>query len=679
MFRSALFGILQFFFVILHSDNMKTSSYGTWTSPITPEKIAEGSVVIQHMLLDGENTYWSEMRSANKGRSTIVRCDVSGRLEEVTPHDFDVRALVHEYGGGSFAVASGIVYATNSKNNALYVFENGKPPRQLTEGQEKIESSGGPHKWKGTRFADMQISPYGLFAVAEHQEPEQPVENFIALIDTKTGKYKKITSGADFYASPSISPDHKKLAWICWNNPHMPWEESELWIADINADGTISHKKQIAGNLPESILQPQWDSDGTLYFISDRSNGWWNLHSYSDGTIKHICPMEAEIGEPLWILGKSIYAILNEKIFFAYNSLGKWKLGTLDKKTKEWKTIDRPSVYITQIRAGARSVSFIEGYPDKDEAIIRLGDNLSITLKTAAQDEKVTQDFVNLPSSTAFFTIIHSTPPIFDSGYISKPEHIEFRSENRTAYGYFYPPCNKDFQGPAGEKPPLIVMIHGGPTAQARNTLNLKHQYWTSRGFSIIDVNYGGSTGYGRPYRLLLNRHWGIVDVQDCINGALYLADKGMVDKNNLFIRGGSAGGYTTLAALASTKIFKGGASYYGVADITALVHDTHKFEAHYIDGLIGKYPEEKAVWETRSPINSVNKISTPLIIFQGENDPIVPKNQSIMIYEALNAKGVPVEIYIYPEEGHGFKQAANVCHSLTKEAEFYLKTRLTQ
>jgi len=628
---------------------MKITSYGTWISPISSQQIAEGETSILNMLVDGDDTYWCEMRPKNHGRYTIVRRDASGNIQDVTPPDFNVRTFVHEYGGGAFTVANRIVYASNGANGAIYIFKPNSSPIQLTQGQTKIETSNGLPKWKGIRFADMRATSHGLIAIAEKHEPARDVENFLALIDTKTGECKKLADGYDFYSSPAISSDGKNIAWICWNHPEMPWTNTELWMAEIDEKGILKNPRQIAGKIPESIFQPQW-KDGILYFVSDRDKGWWNIHSFSNDRIENLCPIEAEVAEPLWVFDRSTYAFLGSKIVFAYNSLGRWHLGLLDPHTKEWHTIPRPSTNIQHIRSGNNCVEFLEGYPDKPQAIIRMEDKPGYPLK----------ELISFKGG-------------IEEGYLSIPQHIAFPSNGRTAYGLYYAPKNKDFQGPHGEKPPLVVMIHGGPTAQTRNYLQMKMQYWTSRGFAVLDVNYGGSTGYGRSYRQLLDYHWGIIDVEDCVNGALFLANQGKVDPNKLVIRGGSAGGYTTLAALAFKNVFKSGASYYGVADITALAHDTHKFEQKYMDKLVGKYPEDKKIWEERSPIHSVDQIKSPLILFQGENDAVVPKNQSIMIYEALKRRQIPVELHIYEGEEHGFRQAKNIVHSLNRETEFYL------
>ncbi len=626
------------------------ASYGTWRSPISAEMIAQGSTTILNLLLDGTSTYWCESRPANKGRYTIVCRDVDGKLQDMTPPDFNVRTFVHEYGGGAFTVDRGIIYASNALDSALYIIKHDQAPRRLTKGQT-FDKSAGKLQWQGVRFADMRVTKHGLIAIGEEHTPGQPVQNFLALIDLTTGTHQQLAAGHDFYASPAISADGKKIAWLCWNHPNMPWTHTELWTAEMDSHGKLHHAQRIAGDTPESILQPQWSEDGTLYFITDRDQGWWNLHGYYKGKIKNICPMDAEMGEPLWIFDKSSYALCGDKIFFCCNHQGRWRLAVLDRRTRTWQPLPQAGVAIQHLRGGKGFVQFLEGYDGKDEAIIQI------------------EDAPGYPART-----LYAKPALVDEGYLSLPQHIAFASCGRTAYAYYYPPKNKDFTAPIGELPPLVVMIHGGPTAQARCSLQLKQQYWTSRGFAVLDVNYGGSTGYGRDYRNLLNHNWGVVDVQDCIHGALFLVKQGLVDANKLVIRGGSAGGYTTLAALTCTDIFKAGADYFGVADVTALAKETHKFESSYMHELIGKYPEEEALWQARSPIHAVAKIKSPLIIFQGEDDPIVPKNQSIMIFEALKQAGIRTEMHIYPGEEHGFKHPAHIIHSLNREAEFYLE-----
>lgn len=660
MIRKTLFNTFVSLFMLGHSlplvSNPETASFGLWRSPISPELIAKGSTYIINMQVDGDTTYWCEMRPDNEGRYTLVRRTANGVLTDMTPPDFNVRTFVHEYGGGAFAAAGGLVYASCAADGAIYEIKPNTAPRRLTHPEPSCESGKSE-----IRFADFQITRHGIVAVAERHEPSKGVENFLALIDRTTGKYRTIACGYDFYSSPAVSADGKKIAWISWNHPNMPWTDTELWIAECDDEGSLRAPQRLCGSLPEAIFEPLWSPDGTLYFVTDRDGGWWNVHRYEvrkkTGCIENLCPIEGEVAEPLWNFGLSTYAFLGNKIVFTYNQAGRWYLAILDPATKKWKTLHREGTCFHQLRSGKHSdgtpfVQFLEHYPDKEQALVQI-------------DGKP-----GYPTQ-----VLWKKAELIAQGYISTSQHICFTSEGRCAYGFYYPPHNKDFIAPKGEKPPLLVMIHGGPTSQAHNLLHIAHQFWTSRGFAVLDVNYGGSSGYGREYRGLLDHNWGVIDVEDCVNGALFLVDQGYVDGNKLAIRGGSAGGYTTLAALAFKDTFKAGASYYGIADITALTNDTHKFESHYAEALVGKYPEEKALWESRSPIHSVANIKAPLILFQGEEDRVVPKNQAEMIYEALKCRGVPVELHLYPGEEHGFRQAKNISASIAREVDFYLET----
>lgn len=607
----------------------KQAPYGTWPSPITAENIAKGACMTLDMIIDGEETYINEMRPTNQGRNTIVYRNVSGFFEDITPPDFNVRTSVHEYGGAAFTVAQGIVYASSGDDNAIYVFEKNKKPYRLTDGK--------------TRFAEMHLTPYGIVAVGE--QPDIKVENFLALINIKDGTWKKLASGNDFYSSPAISKDGKKIAWITWNHPDMPWTNTQLWTGEFDEKGGLTSVRQIGLGYEESFFQPQWSPNGTLYFVTDRNSGWWNIHRYINGQIENVCPIEAEVAEPLWNLGLSTYAFIGENIVFTYNSLGRWRLAFLNTTTKQWEKIKRPSTLINQVRAGNGFVQFLEQYPNSGEGLVRI--NSDQTIQT-----------------------LSSFDLVFDQGYVSLPEHISFLSEGRMSYGFYYPPKNLHYTGPKNEKPPLIVMIHGGPTWQATGTFQLEKQFWTTRGFAVLDVNYGGSTGYGKAYRNLLDQQWGVVDIEDCVNGACFLASRGLIDKDKMAIRGKSSGGYTTLAALAFKNVFKAGGNYFGVADLTAFARDTHKFEQYYLEQLIGK----REVWEARSPIHAVQNIRVPLIIFQGQEDPIVSKNQSIMIYDALKKQNLMTELYLYPHEQHGFRQEEVIADSLNRELNFYLK-----
>jgi len=611
---------------------------GTWESPFSGDTLLKGPSNAQEMQVDSGTTYWGEVNS--QGNISIISRDLSGKFSVMTPPEFNVGTTVHEYGGGAFTVVDGTIYASNREDQALYVIQPGQAPRKLTSGD--------------TRFADLHITPYGLVAIGEHHGPNA-IENFLALIDVQSGSYTKLASGYDFYSSPAVSHDGKKIAWISWNYPNMPWTNTELWIADFD-QGKVHNERQIGGFQPESFFQPQWSPDNVLYFVTDRDKGWWNVHRYVHGQIENVAPMEAEVAEPQWRFDLSTYAFLGDRIIFTYNKEGRWYLGILDPNTKIWHTIKSEGTYMHQLRADSNSVEFLEQYPDKGEALVQIQNKPDYPLN-----------------------VLHAQPLPFDAGDISAPQHIAFPSQGHIAFGYYYPPKNKNYQLAPYEKPPLIVMLHGGPTAQASSTFDMEHQFWTSRGYAVLDVNYGGSTGYGRHYRSLLDHEWGVVDVEDCVNGALFLVQKGLVDPHKLAIRGGSAGGYTTLAALAFKKVFTAGASYYGVADITALARDTHKFEKRYMEQLVGKYPEDKELWQSRSPLHSVDKMEAPLIIFQGDQDPIVPPNQSEMIYEALKSRGVHTELHLYAGEGHGFRQPDHLVDSITREAQFYLEAFHTQ
>lgn len=628
--------ILQYLIFISFAFSLESApqiaNYGQWESPITVDHLLKESGYVINMLIEGSSTYTCELRPSNQGKYTVVKRDPSGLLEDMTPPDFNVRTFVHEYGGGAFTVHEGVIYASSGDDGEVYIIKPGQTPIQLTQ--------------SGTRFADMHYTPYGLLAVAEHHGKDNRVENFLALIDLETGAYKKVASGYDFYASPAISADGKKVAWISWNFPNMPWSNSELWVAEFDSSGNFQNQKQIAGDIPEAIFQPQWSLDGKLYFVTDRDKGWWNIHRYYEGKIENVCPMEAEVAEPQWIFQLSTYAFLEDQIVFTYNQEGKWNLGVLNPEIKEWKKLDRDSTEIHYVQAGDHFVQFYEKYAMKGESLIQL--DSSFSFKTL-QDSKAD----------------------FDEDYISQGRHITFPSNGRFAHGFYYPPKNKDFIAPLCQNPPLIVMSHGGPTAQSMGSFSKSYQFWTSRGFAILDVNYGGSSGYGRAFRESLNGNCGVIDVEDCVNGALYLAELGFVDGDKLAIRGASAGGYITLAALTYFDVFKAGASYFGISDLIALDNSSHKFEAKYTDNLYGL---DKEVWKARSPLYSIEKIQAPLILFQGENDKIVPKEQSILIYDALKKRGVPVELHLYEGEEHGFRKAEHIKDAFKKEHEFYLK-----
>lgn len=616
--------------------------YGSWKSPITANLIARGAVRLMQVVLDGEDIYWLESRPAEAGRYVIVKRTPDGKISEITPAPFSARTTVHEYGGGDFAVSNGTVYFSNFTDQRLYVQRPGTAPTPITPEKE-------------LRYADAVIDSLRnrLICVREDHTGagREPVNSIVSVpLDGEGGRV--LVSGNDFYASPRLSPDGKKLAWLTWNHPNMPWDGTELWVAEIAQDGSVQNAQKVAGGPAESLFQPEWSPEGRLYFVSDRT-GWWNLYRWCDGKIEALTEMEAEFGQPPWVFGMSTYAFLSgRQIICAYAQRGVWHLALLDTTTKKPEKIETPYTEISYVRATAHSVVFRGGSPTEMLSIVRLD------LKTQRVE-----------------VLRRSSELSFDEGYLSGAQPIEFPTEGgKTAYAFFYAPKNKDFQAPPDENPPLLVFSHGGPTSATTSTLKLEIQYWTSRGFAVVDVNYGGSTGYGRAYRERLKGNWGVVDVNDCVNAAKYLAQQGLVDGERVAIRGGSAGGYTTLCALTFRRFFKAGASYFGVSDLEALDKETHKFESRYNRSLIGPYPQRRDLYYERSPIHFADRISCPVIFFQGLEDKVVPPSQSELMVEALRKKGIPVAYIAFEGEQHGFRKAENIKRSLEAELYFYSK-----
>ncbi|MFW6264134.1 MAG: S9 family peptidase [Cyanobacteriota bacterium] len=621
--------------------DVKTASFGSWKSPITSNVIVSESIGLGAIALDNEDIYWLEGRPSEGGRYVLVKQSPDGNVTDVTPPPFNVRTRVHEYGGGAFLIAEGRVYFSNYGDQRLYQTTATSEPQPLTEPSER-------------RYTDaiLDKSRNRLICVCEdHTNADSEPINSLVQVDLGSGEVQTLVSGSDFYSSPRLSPDGTKLAWLQWEHPHLPWDSTQLYVAEIHSDGTIGEAKHIVGGTNESVLQPEWSPNGELYFVWEKT-GWWNLYRQNlNGEIESLCEMEAEFGYPHWVFGLSHYAFVSaEKLICSYTQNGSWHLASLDTQTKELTPIDTPYTSISSLTASNGKVAFIAGSPTEPTA--------AVTLRLETGEISVLK---------------RSTSLEIDSGYLSTPEQIEFPTENgQTAYAWFYPPQNKDYTAPAGEKPPLIVKSHGGPTAAASSTFSLKIQYWTSRGFAFADVNYGGSIGYGREYRQRLDKQWGIVDVNDCANVAQYLAKQGKVDGNKLAITGGSAGGYTTLAALTFTDTFKAGASHYGVSDLETLATDTHKFESRYLDRLIGKYPEEKEIYEKRSPIHYTEQLSCPVIFFQGLEDKVVPPSQAETMVKSLKEKGLPVAYVPFEGEQHGFRKAENIKRALDGEYYFY-------
>jgi len=631
------------------TNNKQQIAYGSWKSPITSDLIVAGAIRMGSVVLDGDDTYWIEGRPAEAGRNVIVQRTSDGKLTDMIPAPFNARTRVHEYGGGAVAVKQGTVYFSNSADQRLYQQNPGSEPQPLTLEAKACYADGIIDSLRGH-----------LICVREDysDDSREPVNSLVSIVlslesrELDVGKVQVIACGSDFYSSPCLSPDNSQLAWLSWNHPNMPWDGTQLWVADIQEDGTLGKAQLVAGGVDESIFQPQWSPTGVLYFVSDRT-GWWNLYRWqpNGGGVEPLWEMAAEFGLPQWVFGMSTYGFESEnRLICTYSQDGISYLASINLQSKQLEIIETPYTSIASLQVTRGRAVFIAGSATEPNAVVQLN------------------------VGTGEITVLRKSAELeISPGYISTPQEIAFPTEEGlTAYGFFYPPQNQDYQAPTGEKPPLIVKSHGGPTGATSGTFSLKIQYWTSRGFAFLDVNYGGSTGYGREYRERLQGKWGIVDVDDCVNGAKYLVEQGLVDGERLAIAGSSAGGYTTLAALTFRDVFKAGSSHYGISDLEALVKDTHKFESRYFDGLIGVYPERKDLYEARSPIHFADQLSCPVIFFQGLEDKIVPPNQAEMMVEALKAKGLTVAYVAYEGEGHGFRRAENIKRTLDEEFYFY-------
>lgn len=619
--------------------------YGSWTSPITAESLTGAVVSIREPGCDGETVYWLEGRPAEKGRTTLIRLS-DGEQTELTPNPFDVRSRVHEYGGGSWTASNGIVLVSNGTDNRIY--------RIGEDGPQPITPEG---PW---RYADLLIDVLHnrIIAVREDHMLEgiEPINTLVQLdLDGPNDDGGQvIISGTDFVASPALSPDGTQLSWLQWNHPNMPWDGCELWYSDVDEDGTLRNIHHVTGGQNESIVRPRWNNTGLPVFASDRT-GWWQLYADrgEDGILPIMEPTPAEFAEPQWVFGMSTWDFTAiGQVVCTWNRDGVWKLGRLDVAMTPIHEFDLPFTDISNVRMQQETnkVLFLGSSPTDMGGLVLL--------------DITTGEWEYLRKASA---------EDIDPAYISVPQSISWQSEGgATAHGFYYPPTNPGFVAPEKDLPPLIVESHGGPTSQSSSALSLKREFWTSRGFAILDVNYGGSTGYGREYRNRLQGNWGIVDVADCVTGAEYLADQGLVDPARLAIRGGSAGGFTTLAALTSTQVFAVGVSYYGVGDLEALATDTHKFESRYLDGLVGAYPAERETYIERSPIHHVDRLDSSMLLLQGLDDKVVPPNQATTMAEAVRQKGLPVAHIEYDGEGHGFRRAETVQHATLSELAFF-------
>ena len=621
----------------------QTAPYGTWHSPITPEMVTEAGIRLGETKTDGPDVYWLEGRPSEGGRNVIVRSAEPSPVD-VTPEGYNVRNRVHEYGGAAYGVKDGVVYFSNFADQRIYRHKIGEQPDPVTPD---------PAIPAGDRFADGRFTPDGRFLVCvreRHVEGSEAVNEVVA-VQVDSGEQTVLASGHDFYSFPRLSPDGTRLAYTAWDHPNMPWDEAELWVAALSPDGASSGAVQVAGGSGESIFQPEWSPDGKLHFVSDRT-GWWNLYALEEDAAEPLFPGNAESGEPQWVFGQSTYAFLPDGcIALIVGGEAGRRLMIID-KDRQAREIELPYTSIGGLVASGNDVLITAASPAEPTTIVRVD-----------------------TETGAVGVVKKSSELQIEAGLISRPQSVTFPTgDGEEAHAYYYPPTNPGFNAPASEKPPVIVLSHGGPTSAASASFSLDIQFWTSRGFAVTDVNYRGSTGYGRAYRDALKGQWGVVDTEDCINAARHLVDQGLADGRRAIIKGGSAGGYTTLCALVFHDYFAAGASYYGVADAETLATDTHKFESRYLDGLIGPYPEARDLYRQRSPIDYVDQLSCPVIIFQGLEDEIVPPSQAEAMVEALKAKGVPHAYLPFPGEQHGFRIAANIRRTLEAELYFYGK-----
>ncbi len=612
-----------------------TTPYGAWPSPLTAAVVTAGTVALSWPTLVGNEVWWTEGRPAEGGRSVVVRRLADGRIEDVLPGPWNARTRIHEYGGRAWTVANGDLVFAEFTDQRLW---------RLTPGSEPVALTPEPVEPAGARYGDLTVVGDEVWCIRELHAGGAVSRAVVAVPLDGSADVRELLTGSDFLAYPRVSPDGDHLAVIAWNHPRMPWDGTELWVAPI-ADGKVGPARTILGGTAESVLQPQWIDADSLVAITDRT-GWWNLVRVGlSGAVTAISDIAEEIGGPLWVLGPAWYARLDDGSYFV---------------------------------SPASGPAFVN-----DGALRRLEADFSAVQPSMATDGQRVVGVATSPSAPAAIVIIAadgSYEVVHDSGtlpvaadWLPLPQRRTFPSaDGRVVHAVVWPPTSPVAQAPAGELPPYVVFVHGGPTAQTSASIDLQKAYFTSRGIGIIDVDYGGSTGYGRTYRQELNGRWGIVDVEDCVAAVRGLVDEGLADGARLAIRGGSAGGWTVLAALTGTDAFAAGVSYFGVADLLALARDTHDFESRYLDGLIGPLPQALPVYEERSPLNRVEGLSCPVLLLQGADDKVVPPSQAEMFRDAMVRKAIPHAYVLFEGEGHGFRKAENIVAALEAELSFY-------
>ncbi len=615
----------------------ETAPFGAWRSPLTSELLVRGALALSQPSLDGGDLAWLEGRPAEGGRQVVVR-ERGGRIQDLSPAGLNVRSRVHEYGGGDYLLRRGVLFFVDFAEPGVF--------RREAHGVSRVRGT-----LDGACYADFDLSPDGRWLACVEEEPragQEPANRLVAL-ELGSGERRVVEAAFDFVSFPRFAPDGRALCYTAWRHPDMPWDATELRVAPWGARGPAGPARTLAGGREESIFQPGFSPAGRLTFVSDRS-GWWNLHQLRGDALVALCPRPAEFGLAQWVFGLSTWDFVDERtILCSHGSGGTQRLARLDVESGALHDLALPYAEIHGVRVAGRSACFLGAGPTRPFCVARLD----------LADGSVSE----LRSSFALG---------IDSGLLSPPEAMEYASDGRRAFAFVYPPRHPGFAAPEGERPPLLVKSHGGPTSATTPSLQLAIQYWTSRGFAVVDVNYGGSTGYGRDYRNLLRGEWGVVDVADCVAAARQLADEGRVDPRRLCITGGSAGGFTTLCALTFHELFAAGASHYGVGDLEALARDTHKFESRYLDRLVGPYPERRDRYVARSPIHHVERLARPVVFFQGLEDRVVPPGQAEAMVAALAARGIPHAYVAFPGEQHGFRRAENIRTALDGELFFY-------
>jgi len=611
--------------------------YGAWKSPISPTMLAGSQISFWGLTSDGPDVYWGEFRPAEGGRIAVLRWS-DGEVSEIAP-GFSARTLAHEYGGSSVAAQDGRIVATSMEDQRIYRLDGAEPYSITPEPPE-------PRAW---RYADTVISGETVIAVREdHTAPGEPRNELVVVDINGAGDPAVMVSGSDFYSSPRVSPDGTRLAWLAWNHPNMPWDHTELWVADL-VDSDVRNALTIP-TVGESFFQPEWSPDGQLHVVSDRS-GWWNIYRVESDVLHPIHSAEREFGEPAWLFGYRTFGFLPDgRIAAKVADDGLWSLVVIGSDGRA-----------DQLDIGDRSAS--------SPYLTVAGGTIWTTMGGSTEP----MSLLAVDPNGSFDVIAKASSVDLALGDISRPTAMSFpTSDDAVSHGFYYPPTNVGFVAPSTELPPLIVFSHGGPTSQTQAALNLQVQFWTTRGFAVMDVNYRGSTGFGRAYRNALQGRWGDADVVDCVNAARFLVAEGLADPRRLAIRGGSAGGYVTLCALTFHDVFTAGASYCGVADISALMETTHKFESRYDESMIGPMPESRQLAYDRSPINFADRVSCPILLVQGAEDPVVTPDQAEVFVDAMKAAGLPHAYMLIEGEDHFLSKSETIIASRQAELSFY-------